>query len=169
VGHPKNRRLFVQTAHGQPSQVVRFSPKLNNQNHAMKEPKTVRMIARVTFTNKEHEGQVRRRSAFFTTERRATDLEKQGHAHRAPVAVPPVVASHRGPSTTKPAGPKLTKPAASTVKKASPKPEGPLALGYFTTLTLKAELKRLRVFHKSGESKKVLYERYLTHFVDEVA
>lgn len=154
AGHPKNRRLFVPMTSGRPSQVVRFSPKLNNQNGAMVEPKTVRMIADVTFTNKEHEGQVRRRSAFFTTERRATDLEKHGHAHRAPVAV------SRGPKVTKPAGPKLTKPAGSTVEKSSPKAEGPLAKGYFTVTTLKAELKRLGVFFKAGESKTVLYDRY---------
>lgn len=153
VGHPKNRRRFVQQAHGRPSQVVRFSPKLNNQNGAMAEPRTVRMIADVTFANRQHEGQVRRRSAFFTTERRAVALERQGHAHRAPVVSAPIA---RGPKITKPAGPSKTKPSVA-----------PLAKGYFTTTTLKTELKRLSVFFKSGESKSTLYDRYVESFAQE--
>lgn len=153
VGHPKNRRRFVQQAHGRPSQVVRFSPKLNNQNGAMEEPKTVRMIANVTFANRQHEGQVKRRSAFFTTERRAVALERQGHARRAPVLSAPIA---RGPKITKPTGPSKTKPSVA-----------PLAKGYFTTTKLKNELKRLDVFFKSGESKDVLYERYVESFAQE--
>jgi len=167
-------------------QITKFTPKLNNQNGAMTEPQTVRMIADVTFTNRQHEGQVRRRHAFYTTERRAKELEKHGHAHRAPVVAPVA----RGPSVTKPAAPAMTKPAtAAEIKGAPPRPipkpkprpkleepipppvemrhGGPLAKGYFTVSTLKAELRRMDLFFKSGESKKVLYQRYVEHFAQE--
>ena len=177
VGHPKNRRrLVAMQGNGRPSQVVRFTPKLNNQNGAMAEPQNVRMIANVTFTNRQHEGQVRRGKAFFTTERRAKELENPKHnlARRAPVV-------SSGPSVTKPAGPSLKKPAApkkakwpdpagddddfdGDIVEVDPPPEGPLAKGYFTVSTLKGELKRLGVFYKSGEPKSVLYDRYVESF-----